>query len=62
MAAAEEAAGRGEEVSTAARSRPEKEEGEVGSREVGKWDVKVMWWGVGAEIGEEDGGAEGVEI
>lgn len=37
-------------------------EGEVGSREVGERDVQVVGWGVGAEIGEEDGGAEGVQI
>jgi hypothetical protein len=37
-------------------------EGEVGAREVGDGDVEAVRRRVGAEVGEEDGRAEGVEI
>lgn len=37
-------------------------EGEVGASEVGDGDVEAVWRRVGAEVGEEDGRAEGVEV
>lgn len=37
-------------------------EGEVGAPEVGDGDVEAVWRRVGAEVGEEDGRAEGVEV
>lgn len=37
-------------------------EGEVGAPEVGDGDVEAVGRRVGAEVGEEDGRAEGVEV